>query len=652
VAGGLASAIPAAAAGSTVIPQSQPAWATPQAKVATTSSTAQVSFRVYLNTPKESAAEAYAASVSNPNSTDYRHYLTPAQVKAQFAPSDATVSSVRGWLTSAGFNIGDVPSNNAYVQATGSAAQIDKAFTTQLGEYKVNGTTLRSTSGNVSVPSNLAASVLGVLGLDKSKSVAVPNHTTGNATDDAISSATKVISNATSTKPAVVAPPAGFRNAQPCSAYYGQKTDTTDPAYDGQQLPYAPCGYTPDQIRSADGLARPVAEGVDGSGQTVAIVDAFGSPTLYQDAAEYAKRNDPSHPLRASQFSQDVAPPTPGQEDPSQCDAAGWYGEQSLDVEAVHATAPGAHILFEGAADCQDNSLDAAVNKVVAGHLANIISNSYLDLGEDLPTADVQAFNQIAVQAVMEGIGLYFSSGDDGDDALVNNGAPAANFAGTDPWVTAVGGTSEGIGRNGQKVVETGWETGKSALTNGAWGPTAYDYGSGGGTSVLFTQPWYQKGVVPNSLAKMYQTGKNLGRTVPDISEDADPTTGFLIGITQTFPEGAHYDQYRIGGTSLAAPLLAGTMADSDQLGGFHHGFINPVIYQFSSRTPAVTDVAAVQAPGLVRVDYANSLDASQGYVYSVRTFADQTTTLHTTKGYDNVTGLGTTNGRLFLGLS
>ena len=62
--------------------------------------------------------------------------------------------------------------------------------------------------------------------------------------------------------------------------------------------------------------------------------------------------------------------------------------------------------------------------------------------------------------------------------------------------------------------------------------------------------------------------------------------------------------------------------------------------------------MAPVHAAGLVRVDYANSTDAAQGYVYSVRTFADQTTTLHTTKGYDNVTGLGTTNGLLFLGLS
>jgi subtilase family serine protease len=375
----------------------------------------------------------------------------------------------------------------------------------------------------------------------------------------------------------------------------------------------------------------------------VAIVDAFGSPTLYADASQYAKRNDPSHPLLASQYSQDVAPPTPGQEDPSQCDAAGWYGEQSLDVEAVHAMAPGAHILFEGAADCQDDSLDAAVNNVVAGHLANIISNSYLDLGEDLPAEDVQAFNQIAVQAVMEGIGLYFSSGDDGDDAL-QLGAPAANFSGTDPWVTSVGGTSEGIGKNGQKVVEAGWETGKAPLTNGAWGPTTYDYGSGGGTSVLFTQPSYQKGVVPTSLAKMYQTGKNLGRVVPDISEDADPTTGMLIGETQAFPSGNAYGEYRIGGTSLASPLFAGFLAVTTQAAGTRQGFINPKLYKTSQNKPGqlVADVAGnpIGDAGNVRPDYANGLDPSGGILYSVRTF-NQDSSLVTAPGWDDVTGNG-----------
>src|SRR6201999_1796937 len=105
-------------------------------------------------------------------------------------------------------------------------------------------------------------------------------------------------------------PPAGFVNATPCSDYFGQKTDTTDPAYAGKQLPYAVCGYTPSQLRAASQLDIAGKAGLDGRGATVAIVDACGSPTLYQDAAQYAKRSDPAHPLTRSQFSQFVYPPT------------------------------------------------------------------------------------------------------------------------------------------------------------------------------------------------------------------------------------------------------------------------------------------------------------------------------------------------------
>ena len=118
-------------------------------------------------------------------------------------------------------------------------------------------------------------------------------------------------------------------------------------------------------MRSAYGIAGTVNRGVSGRGQTVAILDAFASPTLYADAAEYASRNDPGHPLAASQFSEHDFPENAANED--LCDASGWYGEQTLDVEAVHAMAPGAHILYVGAADCLDNSLDQALNYVVAG---------------------------------------------------------------------------------------------------------------------------------------------------------------------------------------------------------------------------------------------------------------------------------------------
>ena len=208
---------------------------------------------------------------------------------------------------------------------------------------------------------------------------------------------------------------------------------------------------------------------------------------------------------------------------------------------------------------------------------------------------------------------LNFSSGDNGDE-VANTGTVQADFSASDPWVTAVGGTSLGIGKNGQRVLETGWETTKSTLTNGAWGPAAYLYGSGGGTSRLFAEPGYQRGVVPDALARENQTGNHRGRVVPDISMDGDPTTGFLVGETQTFPDGVYYDQYRIGGTSLSAPLFSGLMAVSNQLDRFDHGFVNPVLYQFTSRTKAITDVRHVGG-GAVRVDYVNGVDATDGTV-------------------------------------
>jgi subtilase family serine protease len=651
VVGGLAAAVPAAAAdGPSTIPQSHPQWATPSSKVADPAAASAVTFRVYLRTRNEAGAEAVAKAVSDPTSSAYGQYLSTAQVRAQFAPTQSQVNSVRGWLGSSGFAIDTVPTNNAYVEATGTAAQVNRAFNVHLGEYTVKGQTLRAPNTDLSIPGSLTNTVVGVVGIDQSESLMKPA-LVGGPSDVGTSNATaraNAVNNAVT--PGVVPPPAGFRNARPCSQFFGQQVDTVDPTFQGKTLTYAPCGYVPSQLRGAYGIDKAVNAGIDGRGVTVAIVDAFGSPNLFKDAAEYARRNDPAHPLLASQFTEQVAPPTPGSEAPGQCGAAGWYGEQSLDVEAVHAMAPGAHILYVGGADCQNMSLDASLNSIIAAHSANMVSNSYGNAGEDVPATTIQAFNQIAVQAVLEGIGVYFSSGDSGDEAA-RIGRPEADFSASDPWVTAVGGTSLGIGKNNNVVLQTGWEIGRGTLVNGAWTAPKFQSGSGGGTSRQFAEPFYQQGVVPDALAAENQTGTNRGRVVPDISMLADPNTGFLIGMTQTFPEGVFYDQFRIGGTSLASPLMAGLMADSDQLVHFHHGFINPMIYFFTSRTPAINDVQP-QTGAVARVDFVNGTDATQGFIKSVRMFNDPDQTIHTTKGYDNVTGLGTPNGIAFLALS
>jgi subtilase family serine protease len=189
----------------------------------------------------------------------------------------------------------------------------------------------------------------------------------------------------------------------------------------------------------------------------------------------------------------------------------------------------------------------------------------------------------------------------------------------------------------------------------GAWGSRTYLYGSGGGTSRLFTQPSYQAAVVPNSLSKRY--GGPAMRVVPDVSAVGDPNTGMLIGQTQAFPDGtSKYSEYRIGGTSLSSPLMAGMLALAVQRRSEPLGLANPALYAIASTGAyydiTKTDLAAY--PGDTRVDFINGVDASNGYRYSARWFdEDGNLTIHVAPGYDDVTGLGAPNGDAWLsGLS
>ena len=187
-------------------------------------------------------------------------------------------------------------------------------------------------------------------------------------------------------------------------------------------------------------------------------------------------------------------------------------------------------------------------------------------------------------------------------------------------------------------------------LTNGAWTPDppgTYLYGGGGGVSRTFPQPFYQKGVVPSSISRYF--GGAPGRAVPDVAAIGDPNTGMLVGQTQTFPDGSvKYSEYRIGGTSLASPVTAGIEALSDQAAGQPHGFANPAIYELY-QTRALHDVTLLAQPkAVVRVDYANGADATEGTTTSLRSF-QQLGTLKSIKGYDDTTGVGTPNGYLYV---
>lgn len=594
------------------LPGSVPSWANANNYATAANNADTIGFRVYLGWNDSSAVEALAQSVSNPADANYGRYLTPAQFRQQFAPSQAQVGAVQAWLRSQGFTVEYTPQNNHYVSAEGTVAQAAAAFDTTFGMYRIKGLTLRSPSAQLSVPETLAGVVSGVIGLDDSAQLVHTDHATQDAP-----------------------PPAAFVSAQPCSSYWGQlqAVGFTNP-YGSGPLPYAPCGYTPQQIKGAYGLG---STALDGSGQTVAIIDAYAAPTIVADVNQWSSlRSVPQ--LRGGQFTQVVAPGTYHHpEQGLKQDPQGWYGEETLDVEAVHGMAPGADIVFVGAPNSFQD-LDAALNHVVDRGLAQIVSNSYGWDTELLPQGFIKPFEDTILQGAIEGIGIYFSSGDNGDESLVE-GYVTADWPASSPFVTAVGGTTLAVGSTNNYLFETGWGTYTSKWTGANWSPAApgiWLYGGGGGVSRIFAEPWYQTGVVPSSV---FSAQGRTGRAVPDVSADGDPNTGYLVGETQTFPDGTvKYSEYRLGGTSLSCPLMAGIMALADQHLGKPHGFANPVFYAHPGAFRDVVTPASTVA--VVRTNYVNSVDASGGLSYVLRT-EDQTLSLHTTPGYDDVTGLG-----------
>ncbi len=607
-----------------------PAWAVHGARRGDAAPSRTVSLRVYLSMRNAGAAAAQVQALNDPKSPSFHHYLSAAQFRASYAPSNASVAAVSAWLRSAGLRVAYVPQNHYYVSATGDVAAAERAFAVRLGEYAAHGKVLRAPDAAPSTPSSLAGTVIAVVGLDESAQLLHPN--------------TVVDSNSPSAPPTP-----GFRNAAPCSAYWNQTQATDLPALAGHPnpLPWAPCGYTPTQLRSAYGVAGAVAGGLDGRGVTVGVVDAFASPTIRADVQQYAAAHDAAHPWTAGQYSEQVPPGIfhVGADNP--CDPQGWYGEQTLDVEAVHAMAPAADVIYAGGKSCDDPAIDAALNHLVDGNRVDLVTNSYGDVGEGVSPDAIRAFDQIATQAAVQGITLTFSSGDDGDETD-NLPQPSADFSASSPLVTAVGGTSTGIDANGHDVLERGWITEVYGLNASGthWEDGGFLYGSGGGTSRIYAEPAYQRGVVPDALAK--RNGPR-GRVVPDLAMLGDPNTGMLVGQTQTFYEGVSYGEYRIGGTSLSSPLFAGFLALGAQHANSRFGVVNDLAY--SMPASAFRDVTPGPKIGVVRRNFNNGQNANDGYsTPTIRDFDNESTqSIHTALGYDDVTGRGVPNGMAFI---
>jgi subtilase family serine protease len=587
----------------------------------------QLTIQLWL-APKTAAAEAYATAVSTPGAAQYEHYLSPSAYTARFGATAAEATAATSWLRSQGFTRITTGTQRDYVRATATVAKIDTAFNTQLKYYKSTASVtagryqLYANDSTLTVPSALAATVLGVTGLDNAALIQPL--------------AKQKIKTAT---------PAATGPTYTCSNYWGQYTAKLTYQQNGTYTyPTANCGYSAKQFRSAYGANSANT----GKGRTVALVELGLTPGMFTTLANYAASNGMPAPVAGRYKELSLGGDFLSCGDP-------FYVEESLDVEAAYDMAPGATQLVVGgnACDTGDSGLQgifnadlAVLNGNGAAPLATVASNSWESGIESQPALFTNIEHAYLVKAAAEGVGMYFSSGD-GSGVL----APSS-----DPYAIAVGGTSLGISKTGKRVFETGWST--NAVLYDPTGKVWFEYGeagaAGGGASLLWSQPKYQKGIVPTALATAPGNRGGLVRSAPDISADADPFTGMQILIQNLNTSGGvtGYVQATYGGTSLAAPLVAGMVTAAEQGVKHSFGFINPAIYKLG-KTAAITD--SLPASTTPVNDRQAACDPYYCGALAVLAFDDQSYDMYgyagqvTLKGYDNMTGLGMPGGQAFV---
>jgi subtilase family serine protease len=385
--------------------------------------------------------------------------------------------------------------------------------------------------------------------------------------------------------------------------------------------------YQPGQIQAAYNTTPLYKKGITGKGQTIVIVDSFGSPTIAKDLATF----DKSFGLPAPPSLKIIAPagkiPT---WNPNNADMTGWAGETTLDVEYAHTIAPGANIVLLETPVSETEGVTGfpqivqAEDYAIAAHLGGVISQSF--------GATEQTFNGIAqinaaglrtpyVRAAEEKNGptVLAASGDDGATDAQSNGTdlftfPVTSWPASDPLVTSVGGT---------QVIPLAHGAWESVAWNDTANPNVGDnqspVASGGGLSTFFSRPSFQNGVAS-------KVGSVRG--VPDVSMSAACDGAVLT--YQSFPAtGQPAGFYLVCGTSEATPEFAGIVAMADQVAGHPLGQINAKLYGLASRNE----------PGIIDVKRGNNTVTfvQGGQSVTVQGFNAGT-------GYDLVTGVGTVN--------
>jgi len=386
-----------------------------------------------------------------------------------------------------------------------------------------------------------------------------------------------------------------------------------------------PC-YSPSELQTAYGLNGLITAGIVGKGQTIILIESYGSPTIQQDLkafdAAYGIKDPPSltvlAPLGSVEWNPTLYPDQPN-----------WAAETTLDVEWAHAMAPGAAIVVLTSPVDQTEGVQGlpeflALEKyALDNQLGNIISQSwgatentlFLQAAGPQGPKVIEDFSALYARANLAQVTVLAAAGDTGSSGYTTTYSfypfPTVDFPASSPLVTAVGGTSLFADTSGNYQGET------------VWNDTVYGIlgAGGGGISQIYQEPDYQQLTLPPAVQA--QLGGKRG--LPDVSYNAAFSTPILIFAS--FPGApAGPGWYFVSGTSEATPQWAAIVADLNQYLGRPLGFLNPKLYALGQSGRLEVRDITIGNNGLVGVPGATA----RGY--------------SATPGWDLASGWGTPN--------
>ena len=550
---------------------------------------------------QEADLKALIAAQQNQASPLYHQWLNPDKFAARFGMSDADLDKVQNWLQQQGFSVDSVARSKNAIHFTGTARQVEQAFSTEMHFYKVNGVQHFAPSTALSVPSALAPVVLGITNLD---------------------------------------------DYRPRAHVVLRKNMRPRPSF--TQASSQAIFFAPGDIKVAYDIT-PLYSSVNGEGQSITIVGQ--SAILVSDLQAFQSAAGISSTQQPNQYVvPDSGTPTPQPD--------GDEAESDLDLEWSNAIAPGATINFVYTGNNPNYGAFDSIVYAIDKQIGTIISSSYGECELELPVG--QTLESSLEQGTAQGQTIVAAAGDDGSTDCYNpNETPlsttattlAVDYPASSPNVTGMGGTEIDQSNPNYSTVGDGyWQADSSTTTDlvpsvlkyipeVVWNDDTLGNGlsaSGGGVSTLFSKPAWQTALTP----------ADDHRDVPDLALYASPNfPGYLFCTSDSsawgngqqgscvsgFEDSTGVNVTFAGGTSFDGPIFSGLLALINQKQGYAtgQGLINPTLYTMAG-------VPATYASAF------HDITSGNNHCTAGSTFCgSQTGGFSAGKGYDLVSGLG-----------